>query len=74
MECVLEVPGSDKLNKYIPSTRIPVLDEAKLLADQPEYALFLSWHIGEELAPKLREKGYRGRFIVPLPVPKVLEV
>ena len=74
MECVLEVPGSDKLNKYIPSTRIPVLDEAKLLADQPEYALFLSWHIGEELAPKLREKGFKGKFIVPLPTPRVLEV
>ncbi len=72
MECVLEVPGSDKLNKYIPSTRIPVLDEAKLLADPPEYALFLSWHIGEELAPKLREKGFKGKFIVPLPTPQLI--
>ena len=74
LDCVVEVPGSDKLNKYIPSTRVPVLEEVKLFADQPEYALFLSWHIGEELAPKLREKGFKGRFIVPLPVPRVLEV
>ena len=74
LDCVVEVPGSDKLNKYIPSTRVPVLEEAKLFADQPEYALFLSLHIGEELAPKLREKGYKGKFIVPLPTPRVLEV
>jgi len=74
LECVLEVPGSDKLDKYIPSTRVPVLEESKLFKDQPEYALFLSWHIGEELAPKLREKGYKGRFIVPLPQPRILEV
>jgi SAM-dependent methyltransferase len=74
LDCVVEVPGSDKLNKYIPSTRVPVLEEAKLFADQPEYALFLSWHIGEELAPKLREKGFKGKFIVPLPVPRILEV
>jgi hypothetical protein len=72
LECILEVPGSDKLDKYLPSTRIPVLEESKLFVDQPEYAMFLSWHIGEELAPKLREKGYRGRFIVPLPEPRVL--
>ena len=44
-----KVPGSDKLDKYLPSTRIPVLDESKLFVDQPEYAMFLSWHIGEEL-------------------------
>jgi hypothetical protein len=74
LDCVVEVPGSDKLDKYIPSTRVPVLAEAKLFDDQPEYALFLSWHIGEELAPKLREKGYKGRFIVPLPVPRILDV
>lgn len=74
LDCVVEVPGSDKLNKYMPSTRVPVLEEAKLFADQPEYALFLSWHIGEELAPKLREKGFKGKFIVPLPQPRLLEV
>jgi len=74
LDCVVEVPGSDKLNKYIPSTRVPVLEEAKLFADQPDYALFLSWHIGEELAPKLREKGFKGKFIVPLPQPRILEL
>jgi len=72
VDCVLEVAGSHKIGKYIPGTRIPVWEEARLFAEQPEYALLLSWHIADELAPKLRAKGYGGKFIVPLPEPRVL--
>lgn len=72
IDCVLEIAGSYKIGKYMPGTLIPVLDEAKLFEDQPEYALLLSWHIGEELAGKLRQLGYRGKFIVPLPEPRIL--
>jgi hypothetical protein len=74
LDCVVEIKGSYKIGKYMPGTLIPVLDEARLFEDQPEYALLLSWHIGEELAVKLRQLGYRGKFIVPLPTPRVLEV
>ncbi len=73
VDCVLEVSSSHKLGKYIPGTRIPVLDEKKLFEDQPEYALLLSWHIAEELMPILRKKGYRGQFIVPLPEARIVE-
>jgi hypothetical protein len=73
LDAVMEVSTSHKLNKYIPGTKIPVLDEKKLFEDQPEYALMLSWHIAEELAPMLRKKGYRGSFIVPLPSPTLLK-
>jgi hypothetical protein len=74
LDAVMEVSSSHKLNKYIPGTRIPVLDESKLFADQPEFALLLSWHIAEELAGNLRKKGFRGKFIVPLPEPAILEI
>ena len=73
VDCVLEVPGSHKIGKYIPGTLIPVLDERKLFDDQPDYALLFSWHIGDELAGKLRGLGYRGKFIVPLPAPRILQ-
>jgi len=72
LDCVMEVTGSKKLDKYVPGKKIPVLDEAKLYADQPEYALLLSWHIGDELARNLKRRGFRGDFIVPLPEPRVL--
>ena len=70
--CVLEIAGSHKIGKYVPGTVIPVLEESKLYKDQPDYALLLSWHIANELAPKIRQKGFKGRFIVPLPNPKII--
>lgn len=74
MDAVMEIKGSHKVNKYMPGTLIPVLDEGKLYEDQPDYAVLLSWHIADELAPKLKEKGFKGKFIVPLPEPRILEV
>lgn len=72
LDCVLEVKGSYKIGKFMPGTLIPVVDEAKLFEDQPDYALLLSWHIADELAPKLTAKGFKGRYIAPLPEPRVL--
>ena len=69
IDCVLEIQGSYKIGKLMPGTLIPVLEESRLFTEQPEYALLFSWHIADELIPKLRQKGYRGRFIVPLPTP-----
>jgi hypothetical protein len=72
LDCVLEIAGSYKIGKYMPGTVIPVLEESRLFQDQPEYALLLSWHIADELIPKLRARGFKGKFIVPLPVPRVV--
>lgn len=72
IESVLEVQGSYKTGKYMPGTLIPVEDEARLFADPPDYALLFSWHIADELMPKLRAKGFRGGFIIPLPKPRIV--
>ena len=61
-----------KVGKYMPGTVIPVMEESRLYQEQPEYALLLSWHIAEELIPKLTAKGFRGQYIVPLPAPRVV--
>lgn len=74
MDYVLEIKGSHKIGKYMPGTRIPVVEESKLFEDQPEYALLLSWHIADNLIAKLKEKGFKGKFIVPLPHPRVLKL
>jgi SAM-dependent methyltransferase len=71
LDCVMEVKGSHKVGRYVPGTRIPVLEESKLFVDQPDYALLLSWHIADELVENLRGKGFRGKFIVPLPTPSI---
>lgn len=73
LDCVMEIKGSYKIGKYMPGTLIPVIDETKLYEDQPEYAMFLSWHIADELAENLRKNGFKGKFIVPLPTPRIIE-
>ena len=71
VDCVVEVKGSHKIGKYMPGTLIPVVEESLLFEKQPEYALLLSWHIAEELMPKLKQMGYNGKFIIPLPSPRI---
>lgn len=73
IDAVVEIKGSYKIGMYIPGTIIPVLNEEKLIKDQPEYAFLLSWHIADELIPKLKQKGFKGKFIKPLPIPKIID-
>ena len=72
IDYVVEIPGSLKIGKCMPGTGIPVVDEGKLFSDQPDCAVIFSWHIADELAPKLKAKGFRGQLITPLPVPRIL--
>ena len=72
IDYVVEIAGSLKIGKCMPGSAIPVVDEAKLFADQPDCAVIFSWHIADELAPKLKAKGFRGPLITPLPVPRTL--
>ena len=72
LSAIMEVPGSHKIGKYLPGTKIPILEETKLYEEQPEYAFLLSWHIADELAQKMKHNGYRGKFIVPLPIPRII--
>jgi C-methyltransferase C-terminal domain/Putative zinc binding domain/Methyltransferase domain len=71
--CVCEVAGSEKIGQVMPATAIPVVDEALLIEDQPEYALLFSWHMAGDIIPVLRRAGYEGRFIVPLPEPRIAD-
>jgi C-methyltransferase-like protein/methyltransferase family protein/putative zinc binding protein len=72
IDYVCEIAGSLKIGKCMPGTSIPVVEESRLFSDQPDCAVIFSWHIAEELAPKLRAKGYGGKLVTPLPVPREL--
>jgi hypothetical protein len=72
IDYVCEIAGSLKIGKCMPGTSIPVVEESRLFSDQPDCAVIFSWHIADELAPKLRAKGYRGKLVTPLPVPREL--
>ncbi|MGB7279760.1 MAG: class I SAM-dependent methyltransferase [Pseudolabrys sp.] len=72
IDYVCEITGSLKIGKCMPGTQIPVVDEARLFEEQPDCALIFSWHIADELARKLKAKGFRGKLITPLPEPRAL--
>jgi hypothetical protein len=73
VDSITELTGSLKIGKYTPGTHVPIVDERELYERQPPHALVLSWHIGEAIMPKIRERGYRGKFIVPLPEPRIVD-
>ena len=61
-----------KLGMFLPGTHIPIVDEARIFEEQPDYALVLSWHYAEPIMKKLREKGLKSKFILPLPDVKIV--
>lgn len=68
-----EQSTSLKLGLFSPGTHIPVVDEKRLLKEQPEYALIFAWHIAEAIIKKLRARGLRSKFILPLPKVKIID-
>jgi hypothetical protein len=71
LACVYETPGSHKIGKMMPGTAIEIREEpASFGENAPEFLLLLSWHL-PELKAALRTKGFRGRFVIPLPAVRV---
>ena len=72
LEYTGEKRGSPKIGMFTPGTHIPVVDEEKIIKEQPEYLLMLSWHI-PELMNIMKRIGYKGKFIMPLPNPRIVK-
>jgi hypothetical protein len=72
LDFVVEIPGSPKIGTYMPGTLIPIVEESRLWEEQPNCALLLSWHVANDLIPKLTQKGFNGDYLVPLPRPCLL--
>ncbi len=72
IDYIAEQNSSLKLNMFTPSTHIKIIDEKHMIKKQPDYALILSWHYGKNVMKNLRNKGYKGKFIMPLPKPRII--
>ncbi len=56
-----------------PGVRIPVVSPDELMRYGPDYIMIGAWNFKDEIIRFFKEKmGYRNRFIVPLPLPKIL--
>ncbi len=57
-----------KQGKYLPGSRIPIVDEARLRAEKPEYVLILPWNLRAEVMEQLAYvRAWGGRFVVAIP-------
>src|SRR3989338_5273479 len=73
---VLEYMVDDRSWKqvlYTPGTHIPVVAAQKLMEERPDYILILAWNFAEQIMNKLHEfRASGGKFIIPVPEPKIL--
>jgi len=62
-----------KQGRYMPGQHIPIYGPDHLLEARPDYVLLLAWNFAEEIrAQQAAYEAAGGRFIVPVPEPRVL--
>lgn len=63
-----------KQGRYLPGSRIPVVAEAVLQQQQPDYVVLLPWNLRDELMAQLDYiRAWGGRFVVAVPALTVLD-
>lgn len=70
---IAEQPQSLKLGKYLPGKHIPIVNNERLIEEQPDYVVLLAWHYAEPIIEQLRDRGLRSKFIMPMPKVEIIE-
>ncbi len=62
-----EQPTSLKLGMYLPGKHIPVVNNQRLINEQPNFVVLLAWHYAKPIMEQLKARGLKSDFIIPLP-------
>ncbi len=62
-----------KQNRYLPGSRIPVLDEKQIKDNKPDYVIVLPWNLIDEVMQQLSYiRQWNGQFVIAIPQLKTL--
>lgn len=57
-----------KQGRFLPGSRIPVVDESRLRGDQPDFVVVLPWNLRDEITAQLHYvRDWGGRFVFAVP-------
>lgn len=62
-----------KQGKFMPGSRIPIVDEARLAEFKPDYVVILPWNLKDEIMRQLESiRSWNGRFVTAIPTLEVI--
>ncbi len=57
-----------KQGKFMPGSRIPIVDEERIRAERPDYVLILPWNLKSEVVEQLGYiRDWGGKFVIAVP-------
>jgi SAM-dependent methyltransferase len=63
-----------KQGRLLPGSHLPILPPEELLLRMPEFTVILPWNIADEIIKQQKAYLQRGgRFIIPIPLPQIIE-
>ena len=72
LSCVVD-KNPTKQNKFLPGSRIPILNEDVIVKIKPDYILILPWNLRNELISQLGYiRDWQGKFVIAVPKLEVI--
>jgi hypothetical protein len=63
-----------KQGHFLPGSRLPIHAPGRILETRPDFVLILPWNLSEEISGQMSAvRDWGGRFVVPIPEPRVLD-
>jgi hypothetical protein len=73
MPYIGELPTSLKLGRYLPGKHIPIVKNSRIVEEQPDYLVLLSWHYMEPIVQRVRSEGIKSTLLTALPEFAILD-
>jgi hypothetical protein len=59
---------------YLPGKHIPIVNNQRLIDEQPDYVVLLAWHYAVPISEQLRARGLKSKLVMPLPDVQILNI